>query len=238
MNGTRTRERLQLVGASGGAIFAVLTFVAYLVHAGPSSDEGVAVVGYYSTHGTATLMAAALVGVAAIGFIWFAETFAGRTPLGAVGVAGASVTAALYLVSVGCWEILAEIFGGVALVNVPSEGYSNAHMLYVAGNGASHMGNFGAAAFVGATAAAMVASTAPRRWLGWLGVGVAAFRVTSAVIELTSNSHWSDVVSIAGFLAFLAWVFAASVALLLPMGQRATSPASTQAAATSATTTS
>src|SRR5215217_3240752 len=95
MNGTATRQRLQLVGAFGGAIFAVLTLVAYLVHAGPSSDEGVTVVEYYSTHGTATLWAAALVGVAVIGFIWFAETFGGRTSLRAVGVAGASVTAAL-----------------------------------------------------------------------------------------------------------------------------------------------
>ena len=79
-------------------------------------------------------------------------------------VVGAAVTAALYLTAVGCWEILAEIFGGVDIVNVPSDGYSNAHVLYVAGNGASHMGNFGAAAFVGATAAAMLAS-APPRWI-------------------------------------------------------------------------
>jgi hypothetical protein len=231
MNETPTRERLQLVGGLGGAIFAVLTFVAYLVHAGPSSDEGVTVAEYYSTHGTATLWAAALVGVAAIGFIWFAETFAGRTSLGPVGVVGASVTAALYLVAVGCWEILAEIFGGVDIVDVPSEGYSNAHVLYVVGNGASHMGNFGAAAFVGATAAGMLASAGRWRPLGWLGVGVAAFRVISALIELASNSRWSDVVSIAGFLAFLGWVFAASVVLLLAMRQSATSPASAQAAA-------
>jgi hypothetical protein len=150
MNGTPALERLRLVGAFGGAIFAVLAFVAYLIQTGPSSDEGVTVVEYYSTHGTTTLWAAALFGVAAIGFIWFAVSFAGQTSLGSVGVVGAAVTAALYPTAVGCWEIVAEIFGDVDIANMPSEGCTNAQVLYVAGNGASHMDNFAAAAFVGA----------------------------------------------------------------------------------------
>jgi len=217
MHDTTTRERLRLLGASGGAIFAVLALVAFLIHAGPSSDEGVAVAEYYSANGTATLWAAALVGVAAMSFLWFAETFAERMGSRAVGVAGAAATVALYLVAVGCWEILAEIFGGVDLANVPSEGYSNAHVLDVVGNGAAHMGNFAAAAYVGATAAAMLASAAPWRRLGWLGIGITALRLISALIELASNSPWSDDVSIAGFLAFLAWVFAASVMLVVTL---------------------
>jgi hypothetical protein len=225
MNGTPTLERLQLVGASSGAAFAVLALVAYLLSTGPSSGDGVTVVEYYSTHETATLWQAALVGVAAICFIWFAETFAGRMPLAPAGLAGAAVTAALYLVAIGCSASLGEIYGGTDAVDVSSEGYSDAHVLHVVGVGAAHMGNFTAAAFVGATAAAMLASGAPWRSLGWVGIGLAAFRLISALIELASTSQWSDAVAIAGFLTFLAWVFAESVMLMLALRTSPTSVA-------------
>jgi hypothetical protein len=76
------------------------------------------------------------------------------------------------------------------------------------------MGNFPATAYVGATAAAMLASTPSWRRLGWIGVGVTALRLISALVELASNSRWSDEVTIVGFLAFLAWVFAASAMLV------------------------
>ena len=222
MNGTPTLGRLRLLGAFGGALFAVLALVAWMIHTGPSSDEGLTVVEYYSTHETATLWGAALFGVAAMCFIWFAETFAERMPCRAGGVAGAAATVALYLVAVGCWEILAEIYGGVDFANVPNEGYANAHVLFVVGNGAAHMGNFAATAYVGASASAMLASAPSWRLLGWLGIGITALRLISAVIELASNAHWSDNVSILGFLAFLAWVFAASVMLVLTMRPSAT----------------
>jgi hypothetical protein len=215
MNGTPTLERLRLLGAFSGAVFAVLTLVAYATNTGPSSGDGVTVVEYYSTHETETLWGAALVGLASICLIWFAETFAGTMALGHAGIAGAATTVALYLVAVGCWAILGEIYGGVDLVNVSSEGYSDAHVLYDVGVGAAHMGNFAAAAYIGATTAAMLAAAAPWRLLGWLGIGFTAFRLISALIELASTSHWSDVVAIAGFLAFLAWVLAASVMLVV-----------------------
>jgi hypothetical protein len=221
MNVTPTAERLRLLGALSGAIFAVLALVAYLINPGPSSGDGVTVVEYYATHATATFWPAALVGIAAICFIWFAETFAARMSSGPVGVAGAAVTASLYLAAIGCWEILGEIYGGVDVASVSSEGYSDAHVLYDVGLGAAHIGNFAAAAFVGATTAAMLASAAPWRPLGWLGIAVTAVRLISALIELGSDSHWSDLVAIAGFLAFLAWVFAASVTLVVTM-QRST----------------
>ena len=84
------------------------------------------------------------------------------------------------------------------------------------------MGNFAAAAYVGASAAAMLASTPSWRPLGWLGIGITALRLISALIELASNSGWSDDISILGFLAFLARVFAASVMLVLTMRRGAT----------------
>ena len=132
----------------------------------------------------------------------------------ALGVAGAAATVALYFVTIGCWEILAEIFGGVDLVDVPSKGYSTAHVLHDIGNGAAHMGNFPATAYVGATAAAMLASTPSWRRLGWLGVAITALRLVSALDRARLDSHWSDDVSIVGFLAFLGWVFAASAMLV------------------------
>jgi hypothetical protein len=214
---TTAANRLWIIGTLSGAAFAVLAFLIFLINPGPASGDGVTVVEYYSTHAGATFWPAALAGVAAICLIWFAETFAWRMSLGPLGVVGAAVTAALYLVAIGCWEILGEIYGGVDIVNVPSQGYGNAHVLYDVGLGAAHIGNFAAAAFVGATAAAILASAAPMRRLGWLGIGFATFRLISALIELASDTHWSDAVAIAGFLAFLAWVFVASVALVVRM---------------------
>jgi hypothetical protein len=217
MKGTPTLERLRLAGASCGAVFAVLALSAYAINTGPSSGDGVTVVEYYSTHESATLWQAALVGLAAICLIWFAEAFAGAMPLGPAGLAGAAGTVALYLVAIGCATILGEIYGGVDPVDVSSDGYSDAHVLHVVGVGAAHMGNFVAAAYVGATAAAILAYGAPWRPLAWLGIAVAAFRLTSALIELASTSPWSDTAAIAGFLAFLAWAFAASVMLVVAM---------------------
>ena len=93
----------------------------------------------------------------------------------------------------------------------------DAHALYAAGLGAVHLANFTAAAFVGATAAAMLVSAVPWRWLGSIGIGFALVQLISAVIVLASQSHWSDVVGTVVFLAFLAWVFAASVRLVLAL---------------------
>ena len=135
--------------------------------------------------------------------------------MGPMGIAGATGTIVLYLVAVGSWAMLGEIYGGVDPAVVSSEGYSDAHVLHVVGVGAAHMGNFAATAYVGATTAAILAHDVPWRRLAWLGIAITAFRLISALIELASTSHWSDLVSIAGFLAFLGWVFAASVMLVL-----------------------
>ncbi len=205
-------ERLRLFGAAGGAVFAIVALVAFAIAPGPSSANGTTVVEYYSAHATATLWQAALVALSVVLFIWFAETFAGQMSTGPVAVVGAAVTAALYLVAIGCWEVLGEILGRADGADL-SDG--DAHALYAAGLGAVHLANFTAAAFVGATAAAMLVSAVPWRWLGSIGIGFALVQLISAVIVLASQSHWSDVVGTVVFLAFLAWVFAASVRLVL-----------------------
>jgi hypothetical protein len=220
--------RLQLVGASGGAVFAVLALAAFLLNPGPSSGNGVTVVEHYAAHGTQTLWATALVGLAAVAFLWFAETLAAVTGLGPLGVAGAAATAALYLVAIGVWSILADLYGGVDPATVTSEGFSDAHVLHDVGVGAAHMGNFAAAAFAGAATAALFGSKTLPRWFAWVGVAVVAFRLVSALVEVASTTGWSDAVAVAGFLVFLAWAFLASVLLTAALARR---PAPVPAAA-------
>lgn len=140
---------LRFFGAAGGAIFAVLTLIAFAIAPGPSSANGVTVLDYYAAHGTATLSQAGLVGIGAVCFIWFAEVFARELSVGPTAVVGAAVTGALYLVTVGCWEVIAEIYGGVDTGTVTSEDYSDAHVFYDVGTGAAHMAHFTATAFVG-----------------------------------------------------------------------------------------
>ena len=70
---------------------------------------------------------------------------------------------------------------------------------------------------MGSTAAAMLTSGATWRWLGWIGIGFTPIALISGVIVLASESHWSDVLGTVVFLAFVAWVFATSVWLVLAM---------------------
>jgi hypothetical protein len=210
-------ERLRLFGAAGGAAFAVVTLIAFVIAPGPSSASGETVLEYYAAHGTATLWQASLAGFSVVLFIWFAETFAGETSSRPVAVVGAAVTAALYLITIGCLEVIAETYGGIDTLTVTSADYRDAHVFYVVGQGAAHLAHFVSAAFVGSTAAAILTSTSRWRWLGWIGLGFTAVRLISAEIVLASESHWSDVLGSIVFIGFLAWVFVISVWLVLAM---------------------
>jgi hypothetical protein len=220
-------ERLRLFGAAGGAVFAILVVIAFAIAPGPSSAHGETVVEYYSSHGTAVAWQAAIVAVSVVLFIWFVETFAGFLSAGSAAVVGAAVTAALYLVAIGCWEVLGETYNGVNFVDVQSESFGDAHALYDAGQGASHLAHITTAAYVGSTAAAMLTSGATWRWLGWIGIGFTPIALISGVIVLASESHWSDVLGTVVFLAFVAWVFATSVWLVLAMRRSEVAAAAT-----------
>jgi hypothetical protein len=217
MNGSPTLQRLRLFGAAAGAVFAIVALIAFLIAPGPSSGNGTVVVDYYSAHSSAVLWQAALIGLSAVLFIWFAETFAAHVASGSVAVVGAATTAALYLIAVGCWEVLGETYGGADPVGLSSESYGDAHVLYGAGAGAAHVAGFTAAAFAGATAVAIVRTPTRSRWLGWLGGGFTVAQLVSAEIVLASQSHWSDVVGDIVLVAFLSWIFAVSAWLLLEM---------------------
>jgi hypothetical protein len=213
----RAIEQLRLFPATGGAAFAILVLVALAIAPGPSSADGETVVAYYSAHGTATLWQAALVGFAVVLLIWFAETFARQLSSGSVGVVGAAATAALYLVAIGAWESLGETYRGVDILNVPSESYGDAHVLYDVGVGATHLANFTAAAFVAAMAVAQLSSPARGRWMGWIGIGFAFVLLVNAPLQIAATSDWSDVVGRVVFVVLLAWTLATSVWLVLVM---------------------
>jgi hypothetical protein len=209
--------RSRLLGAAGGAVFAVVTLLAFAIAPGPSSASGVDVVEYYTAHGDAAVWQAVLAGFGIVCFVWFAATFAeAMSPASAVLVS-AGVMAAVYLVVLGAWEATAETYKDVDIVDVPSEAYGNAHVLYDVGVGAAHMATFADAAFVGATAAALLTSAVPWRKLGVVGVVLTAVLLVDAPLQIFATSDWSDAVGVIVFLCLLAWVFALSVGLVVSM---------------------
>jgi hypothetical protein len=88
----------------------------------------------------------------------------------------------------------------------------DAHVLYDVGIGAGHVANFSVAAFVAATAFAVL--TAGRRTLGLLGLILAAVELVNAPFQIAAHSEWSGDVGTIVFICFLAWVFAMSVWLI------------------------
>ena len=217
-------QRLRLLGAGGGAAFAVLVLVALAIAPGPSSANGVTVVKYYSAHGTAALWQATLVGFALVCFMWFAGTFAGwadRLSSGPAVLVSAGAMAALYLTAVGCWESLGENYAGVDVISVSSEGFGDAHLLYDVGVGATHLANFMDAAFVGATAAALLTVAAPWRRLGRIGIGLTLVQLINAPLQIFAGSDWSDAAGAIVFLALLAWVFGLSAVLVVSIRRAA-----------------
>jgi hypothetical protein len=217
--------RIRLLGAAGGAVFAILTLIAFFIASGPSSANGVTVVEYYTAHGDAAIWQAVLAGFGIVCFLWFAGTFAAAMSPANMVLVSAGAMAAVYLVTLGAWESLAETYKDVDIVDVPSEGYGDAHVLYDVGVGAAHMASFADAAFVGATAVALLTSVAPRRRLGWIGVGLAVVWLINAPLQIFSASDWSDAVGVVVFLCLLAWVFALSVILVMSLRSAATKSA-------------
>ena len=203
-------------------MFAILTLIAFFIASGPSSANGVTVVEYYTAHGDAAIWQAVLAGFGIVCFLWFAGTFAAAMSPANMVLVSAGAMAAVYLVTLGAWESLAETYKDVDIVDVPSEGYGDAHVLYDVGVGAAHMASFADAAFVGATAVALLTSVAPRRRLGWIGVGLAVVWLINAPLQIFSASDWSDAVGAVVFLCLLAWVFALSVILVMSLRSAAT----------------
>ena len=212
---------MRLVGAVAGAGFAMLALIAFALAPGPASASGVDVIEYYTEHGDVAIWQAVLAGFALVCFLWFAATFASAMSSATAVLVTAGVVAGVYLVTLGAWEALAETYKDVDIVDVPSEQYSDAHVLYDVGIGAAHMAGFADAAFVGATAAALLTTARPSRRLGLIGVGLTAVFLVNAPFQIFAHSDWSDVVGAIVFVSLLAWVFALSVVLVLSLRREA-----------------
>jgi hypothetical protein len=207
-------DRLRLLGAAGGAVFAVATVVAFAIAQGPSSAGGKDVVDYYMAHGDAAIWQAVIAGFGLLCFVWFAAVFSGVSPLGPAVLVSASVVAALYSVTLGAWESLGETYRDTDIADVTSSTYGDAHILYDVGVGAAHMALFMDAAFVGATAAALLTAPVPWRRLGLVGVGLTGALVIDAPLQILGTAGWTDAVGVVAFLALLAWIFALSALLV------------------------
>ncbi len=205
--------RFRLLGAATGAVFAVLTVAAFTIAPGPSSAADVKVIEYYTQHGNAAIWQAVLAGFAIVCFVWFAAVFSNGSPVGSAVLVSAAVMSALYSVTLGAWETLGENFKDVAIVDVSSESYRDAHFLYDVGVGAAHMALFMDAAFVGATAAVLFTATVPRRRLGAIGVVLTAVLLLNAPLQIFGTADWTEAVGTVAFLGLLGWVFLLSVAL-------------------------
>ena len=206
--------RIRVFGAAGGAVFALLTLAAFLIAPGPSSANGVMVVEYYTEHGNAAIWQAVLAGFGIVFFMWFAAIFADTMSSANAVLVTAGAMAAVYLVLLGAWESLGENYKDVDIVDVSSESYGDAHVLYDVGVGAAHLAGFADAAFVGATAAALLTSATPWRRLGMIGVGLTVVWLINAPLQIFATSDWSDAVGAIVFLSLLAWVFALSGVLV------------------------
>lgn len=206
-------------------MFAVVTVVAFAIAPGPESASGVRVVEYYTEHGDAAIWQAVLAGFALICFLWFAATFASAMTSANAVLVTAGVVAAVYFVTLGAWEALAETYKDVNIVDVPSEQYSDAHVLYDVGVGAAHMAGFADAAFVGATAAALLSGAGQSRRLGLIGVVLTAVFLVNAPFQIFAHSDWSGDAGAIVFVSLLAWVFALSVVLVVSLRREAAAPA-------------
>ena len=161
--------------------------------------------------------------------MWFAATFADAMSSTKAVLVSAGAMAAVYLVVLGAWESLGENYKGVDIVDVQSEDYGDAHALYDVGVGAAHMAGFANAAFVGATAAALLTSATPWRRLGGIGVGLTGVWLINAPLQIFATSDWSDGVGALVFLSLLAWVFALSSVLVISLRRAAVATQPTQA---------
>jgi hypothetical protein len=204
-------ERIRLLGAAGGAVFAIVTVVAFVIAPGPSSAADVKVIEYYTEHGNAAIWQAVLAGFGIVCFVWFAAVFSHWSPAGPAVLVSAAAMAALYSITLGSWETLGENFKDVDVVDVTSETYRDAHFLYDVGIGAAHMALFMDAAFIGATAAALFTTAVPRRRLGAVGVVLTAVLIVNAPLQIFGTADWTDAVGSLVFLGLLAWVFVLSL---------------------------
>jgi hypothetical protein len=86
-------------------------------------------------------------------------------------------------------------------------------MIFNLSGNALVLAGFGGATFVGAASLALLSARMLADWLAWAGGLVVALLVVNAFVQLVGGETASDALGIGSFLAFVAWLVAASTLL-------------------------
>jgi hypothetical protein len=148
-------------------------------------------------------------------FLWFAGTLrsllvsaeGGSATIAGISFGAAVVTVALALAAVSVDEALAY--------RVPHDP-AVAEALDTIGGGMGLVTGFPIAAFVAAASVVVVRTGAFARWLGWLGLIVAALQLlgTLPLIVQSGPLGASSPLSLLSILALLLWILALAIAML------------------------
>jgi len=210
------------LAAASGAGSAVLAMLAFLIAQGPEDTGSLpSILGYFAAHDDRVRWQALLFGLATALLLWFAATLASATRAaeaeaglryGGVILASAGATVALYLVGITGWFALAEQFGGARGVPPASPPLGDAATLWNLADAAYTLSNFPAAVFVAAGAIAALNSRLTGGWLAGSGGAIALLLLVNGVVGTLGDA---EILGLLAFVAFLAWIFTASVALIV-----------------------
>jgi hypothetical protein len=208
------------LAAASGAGSAVLAMLAFLIAQGPDDTDSLpSILGYFAAHDDRVRWQALLFGLATALLLWFAATLASATRAaeaglryGGVILASAGATVALYLVGIAGWFALAEQFGGARGIPPASPPLGDAATLWNFADAAYTLSNFPAAVFVAAGAIAALNSRLTGGWLAGMGGAIALLLLVNGLVGTLGDA---EILGLLAFVAFLAWIFTASVALIL-----------------------
>ena len=215
-------SRWSVAAAATGVGFAALALIAFLVAGGPSDTSAEGIANYFAANDTAVEWQAFLFGLSGIFLLWFAGTLASAlrandpdvgARLGGVALAGAAAATVLYLVGIAGWTTLAHLFADATPGRFSPEALGDSLMIFNLSENSLVLAGFGAATFVGAASLALLSARMLPDWLAWAGGLVVALLVVNAFVQLVGGGAAGDALGIGSFLAFVAWVLAASILL-------------------------
>lgn len=213
----RNGDQWERWAVATGVVFVVLAVIAFVLATGPDVDAtGDEIVEYFQDNESAIKWQAFLFSLSAVFFLWFFGTLAalvrrdepdavGR--LGAIIVASAGASAALYLTGLAAWTALAKTSGETGTTRT----------LFDLGDMALALSNYTAATLAAAASLAILRTRLVQDWAGWLGLAVFALLVVNGAVQIFSDSDFAEALARIAFLAFLAWVLATSGLLTMRM---------------------
>jgi hypothetical protein len=218
MGGLSTRK----AALGSGATFSVLALVAFLLARGPDETSMRSILGYFIEHETAVKWQSAVFGIAAMLFLWFTGSVvrivhadSEASGAGSIALAAGAVTVALYTAGITGWLALANQYGSApSVLGADGPSLGDAAVFWNLSSAAFALSNFPAAVFVSAVALGAYESRLTSAWVSWAGSALSAFLIVQGTLQVVADSHALELFGIAAFVAFLAWVFVLSVALV------------------------